>query len=110
MKCLLLLILMFCGDSSLVFAAQHAPTIHIVKKGETLYGISKKYGTTEQELINLNPFLKTHQLSIGEKLQLPSKNEANSDLTDPSKKEKVNPVTMSKVSTMNSERKATGSS
>lgn len=37
-------------------SAQNTPAErHIVKKGETLYSISKKYNVTQQELIQLNP-------------------------------------------------------
>lgn len=32
---------------------------HVVKRGETLSSIAKQYGTTEQEIKNLNPNVKT---------------------------------------------------
>ncbi len=41
--------------------------IHIIKKGETLYSLSKRYGTTVDELKRLNN-LSDNNLSIGQKL------------------------------------------
>lgn len=38
-----------------ISAADHVTTSHEVAKGETLYGISKKYGITVDNLIALNP-------------------------------------------------------
>ena len=47
--------------------------IYIVKKGETLYKIANMYGTTVDNLKALNN-LKNNNLSIGQKLIVPSKN------------------------------------
>ena len=47
--------------------------IYIVKKGDTLYKIANMYGTTVDNLIALNN-LKNNNLSIGQKLIVPSKN------------------------------------
>ncbi len=44
--------------------------IHIVKKGETLYGISKAYGVTEKEISKENPVLVTG-LQAGMVLKIP---------------------------------------
>ena len=44
---------------------------HVVKAKETLYGLSKKYNCTVDELLELNPWA-TH-LTIGAVLQIPSK-------------------------------------
>ena len=44
--------------------------IHKVKKGETLYGISKKYGISVDKLIELNGLKKNPQLLLGQKLKL----------------------------------------
>ena len=43
------------------------PQIHTVKKGDTLYALSKQYGTTVEQLMKLND-LKGNSLSIGDKL------------------------------------------
>ena len=46
--------------------------IHKVKKGETLYGISKKYGISVDKLIELNGLKKNPQLLLGQKIKLVS--------------------------------------
>ena len=42
---------------------------HIVVKGETLYGISKKYNTTVQDIKSKNG-LENNIISIGQKLRI----------------------------------------
>ena len=49
------------------FAIQN---IHVIEKGETLYGISRKYGVSIEELTKLNP-KNALNLKVGEKLILP---------------------------------------
>ena len=46
--------------------------IHKVKKGETLYGISKKYGISVNKLIEINGLKKNPQLLLGQKIKLVS--------------------------------------
>lgn len=46
---------------------------HTVQPKETVYGISKKYNISQDELKNANPFLKTRELQIGDILTIPSK-------------------------------------
>ena len=46
--------------------------IHKVKKGETLYGISKKYGISVKKLIEINGLKKNPQLLLGQKIKLVS--------------------------------------
>jgi membrane-bound lytic murein transglycosylase D len=43
---------------------------HTVKKGETLYGISKKYGISVDKLIEMNGLKKNPQLLMGQKIKL----------------------------------------
>lgn len=43
---------------------------HTVKKGETLYQISKKYGMTVQELMDMNGMNKNSNLQYGQKLKV----------------------------------------
>jgi membrane-bound lytic murein transglycosylase D len=45
---------------------------HKVKKGETLYGISKKYGISVNKLIEINGLKKNPQLLLGQKIKLVS--------------------------------------
>lgn len=54
------------GDAS---KSESSKTTHTVKKGETLWGISKKYQLTVIQLIELNS-LKTNTLDIGQKLKI----------------------------------------
>ena len=46
--------------------------VHKVKKGETLYGISKKYGISVDKLIEINGLKKNPQLLLGQKIKLVS--------------------------------------
>lgn len=43
---------------------------HTVKKGDTLYSIAKKYGTTVKKLKELNPKVVPEKLQIGEKIKV----------------------------------------
>lgn len=47
---------------------------YVVKRGDTLYGISKMYGISVSELIEYNN-LKSTNLSIGQELIIPSNNQ-----------------------------------
>lgn len=49
---------------------QVEPTIHIIKKGETLYQLSKRYGVTIPELQAWNPDLVINDISVGTKIQI----------------------------------------
>ena len=49
---------------------------YIVVRGDTLYGIAKKYGTTVQELKNINN-LTNDTLMIGQVLKVPQNTETN---------------------------------
>ncbi len=50
-----------------------ADTTHEVKKGETYYAISKKYGITVDELLKANGLSSNSVLKVGQKLTIPSK-------------------------------------
>jgi LysM repeat protein len=43
---------------------------YIVQKGDTLYSISRKFGTTVTDIIELNN-LKTTVINVGQKLLIP---------------------------------------
>ncbi len=45
-------------------------TIHTVKKGDTLYSISKRYGTTIDNLCRINGISRNGVLSIGQKIKV----------------------------------------
>lgn len=46
---------------------------HEVQPKETLYGIEKKYGVTDEALKKANPFLETDGLQIGQSIVIPGK-------------------------------------
>lgn len=50
---------------------------HKVQPKETIYGISKQYGVTQEELKNANPFLKQRELQIGDELVIPGTQSGN---------------------------------
>lgn len=45
-----------------------AQIIHVVEKGDTLFGISKKYGVPTDQLVKLNPATATGGVKIGQRL------------------------------------------
>ncbi len=47
--------------------------IYIVKKGDTIYELSKKYNTNEDTLLKINGLLKTDYIYPGEELFVPNK-------------------------------------
>lgn len=52
-------------------AVQH--TLYTVKKGDTLYGISRQFGTTAKAIAELNGISLNSVLSIGQRLKIPAK-------------------------------------
>ncbi len=48
--------------------AQVEPGIHVVQSGETLYSISRKYGLTVSQLLELNPQKHDAQIAVGERI------------------------------------------
>lgn len=52
-------------------AKQTHPESHLVKRGDTLSGISKKYGISVGELANLNEIENPNLIRIGQRIRLP---------------------------------------
>lgn len=50
--------------------AKTSPKVHVVKKGDTLYAIAKKYHTTVDKLCKLNHIKETSVLSLGQKIKV----------------------------------------
>ena len=46
-------------------------TTHLVEKGDSIYSIAKKYGTTEQIVLHANPNAESNNLHIGTLLIIP---------------------------------------
>ena len=51
---------------------QKATQTYIVQKGDTVYGIAKKFGTTKTEIFSLNGLTDNSVIKIGQKLKVPS--------------------------------------
>ena len=66
------------GDSvgSAIYSYINRSNIYIVKSGDSLYSIARKYNTTVDELKKLNN-LSSNVLSIGQVLKIPSSSESN---------------------------------
>jgi len=69
-KCLLMLVMLFM---TAVVASGQSMKTHKVKKDETIYGIARSYGLTEQELRNANPGMEnpSYVLKKGDKIFIP---------------------------------------
>lgn len=57
--------------------AATSPNTHTVKSGETLYGISRKYGTTVEALRSANPGINPEELLVGHVLKIPTAKRAH---------------------------------
>lgn len=51
--------------------AQTSWTYHIVRRGETLYALARRYKTTVETLCHLNGFSRPRPLRVGERLKVP---------------------------------------
>lgn len=71
---------LFCSFVLLLLfiSTANANTSHTVKKGDTIYKISKKFNVTESEIKKVNN-LKSNKLNIGMKLTIPEKNSLKSN-------------------------------
>lgn len=54
-------------------SAGTGPVYHVVKKGDTLAGIAKKYGVTLQALMSQNKLKNANKIYVGQKLRIPPK-------------------------------------
>ena len=53
------------------FSRQHRDTYHVIRRGETLSTIARRYGTRVSELKHLNGLVSSHRIRAGQKLRLP---------------------------------------
>jgi LysM repeat protein len=70
-----------------------------VKRGETLYGLSRKFNTTVDELIQLNPVLSEEGLKKGQIIQVPG--EEIAEVVDPVDETIPNPFVTDTISSEN---------
>jgi len=74
MKKLFLVLILFISVAITASAAPDHTTKHVVKKGETLYSISKEYGIKVKDLLKVNPNLTVKSnIKPGQKLSIPGK-------------------------------------
>lgn len=66
-------------DTSEVLEQGEAIQIHIVEKGETLYGIARHYGVTEEVLLKANRGLTARNLKKDQRLIIPLMEDAEED-------------------------------
>ena len=48
---------------------REAPRVHVVRRGDTLYGIAREYGTTLQELVRINGLGST-DIRVGQRIRV----------------------------------------
>lgn len=68
------------------------PTVHVIKKGETIYGIARQYGITEAQLMAANPRLEERNLRLGSLLNIPIEEKSKVVETPTAKEEAVTTV------------------
>ncbi|WP_228441797.1 LysM peptidoglycan-binding domain-containing protein [Chryseobacterium lacus] len=64
---------LFIFSGLLFFVSLFAQKTHTVEKGDTLFGISRKYNISVEDLLRLNPESKDGNIKIGEVLRLDGK-------------------------------------
>ena len=52
-------------------AQTKSPTVHVVRRGETLTRIARKYGTTIRQLAEVNSLSRRARVTVGSRLQIP---------------------------------------
>jgi len=56
---------------------------HIIKKKETLWSISKKYGVSVQSILSANPGIKSKDLNVGQKIVIPTSGKVSASYSPP---------------------------
>ena len=68
------ILLILCFSISVVSAQNKSKEtdLHLIKRGETLYSLSKTYNTTVSQLLDLNPSIVDNKLKAGESIKVPN--------------------------------------
>jgi LysM repeat protein len=61
----------FAAPSALAAASAH-PVIHVVRWGESLWGIARRYGTTVEAIAATNHIANPHRIYAGQRLVIPA--------------------------------------
>ena len=64
---------LFILSGLLLFVSLFSQKTHTVEKGDTLFGISRKYNVSVEELLRLNPETKGGNIKIGDVLRIDGK-------------------------------------
>lgn len=70
---------------------QKATQTYIVQKGDTVYGIAKKFGTTQAEIFSLNGLSAQSVIKVGQKLKVPVRATATASSTSKTQPKKTAP-------------------
>lgn len=70
---------------------QKATQTYIVQKGDTVYGIAKKFGTTQAEIFSLNGLSAQSVIKVGQKLKVPVRTTATASSTSKTQPKKTAP-------------------
>ena len=65
----LIVLIAMAGTAS--FRATAEDRIHVLKKGDTLYGIARSYGVPYEELIAANGIADANKIKVGQKIRIP---------------------------------------
>jgi LysM repeat protein len=66
---------------SLLAAADLQATTHTIKKGDTLYSLSRTYGVSVNEITKANPGISAASLKVGQKVEVPDQSDTAATAT-----------------------------
>ena len=58
-------------------AAVKRCVVHVIQKGDTLYGLARKYDVQIFDIMRLNPYLNVYNLQIGDEVCIPAMNDVS---------------------------------
>ena len=93
-----------------IIKSRKKPKKHIVRRGETIWTITRKYNLTTQELRLLNPKIRTHSLKVGSILNISKEAAIKLAKIKKSRKYKIHKSRLSGVLARYQRRNSSGSS
>jgi outer membrane usher protein len=61
-----------CAEGTAVVATGHGPAVHVVRQGEWIYAIARRYGADPMELARVNGLAAPFVLTPGQRLEIPA--------------------------------------